>query len=474
MKNSPSSILLLGDLFCKEERKLAQLDVLRKKCEMLGLEPEKTRNRVNKETGERYKESTVDSCKAALQQYYIKKYREEGTLNPFVERILQFPPMLAAQMKTLKESEIPILWDENNEWIATEKIDGNRMRYCYNKDYGVEYFSRNLSEGQDGDYLPIRYSNKLTIPRPEMEALSAMGIFDFIIDAELVPYFDTIRSFPNRKKINGVWTDVMEVPIADTQLNFTTSVLGALDDLSHRMQETNPMKLMAFDLISFNGEDLTKLPLKDRLNKLKALLTILKNYGVGDRIQLVKGTTTEKVKFYQDIVSRGGEGCVLKDLIAPYMSGKRDKVWVKAKRSVSGSFLEEKAGDTIDAFVIGYKRGNEGTNIENYVGALDFGIYLLDDEGNYIMDDMGITPLVHHIATISGLTLEEREQMTEIGPDKLPRLKKEWYNRVAEIDGQDVSSKNLRLSHALLKRWRIDKNASDCDIKKSTLESLIL
>ena len=166
---------------------MAQLEVLRKKCEMLGLEPEKTRNREDRETGERYKESTVDSCKAALQQYYIKKYRDEGTLNPFVERILQFPPMLAAQMKTLKESEIPILWNENNEWIATEKIDGNRMRYCYNKDYGVEYFSRNLSEGQDGDYLPIRYSNKLTIPRPEMEALSAMGIFDFIIDAELVP-----------------------------------------------------------------------------------------------------------------------------------------------------------------------------------------------------------------------------------------------------------------------------------------------
>lgn len=452
---------------------MAQLDLLRKKCEKLGIEPEKTRNRVNKETGERYKESTVDSCIVALQKYYIEKYRSEGTLNPFVERILEFKPMLAAQMKTLKEEEIPILWEKNNNWIATEKIDGNRMRYCYNENYGVEYFSRNLSEGQDGDYLPLRYSSKLTIPRPDIEELKALDIHDFIIDAELVPYFDTIREFPNKKKINGVWTEVMEVPVADTQLNFTTSVLGALEDLSHRMQETNPMKLMAFDIISLNGEDLTQKSLKERLLLLGKIVTRVRNAGVGDKLQLVKGTVNDKTKFYQDIVSKGGEGCVLKDLTKEYFPGKRDKSWIKAKRSVSGSILEEKAGDTIDAFIIGYKRGNEGTSFENYVGAIDFGLYLLDEEGNYFTDDIGM-PLIHHIATISGLTLEEREQMTEIGPDGKPRLKKSWYNKVAEIDGQDVSSKNLRLSHALIKRWRMDKNADECSIKKSFIESLIL
>lgn len=344
---------------------MAQLENLRKKCEILGIEPEKTRNRVNKETGERYKESTIDSCILALQNYFINKYKKEGTLNPFVERILEFKPMLAAQMKAIKEENQPELWEDNNQWYATEKIDGNRMRYCYNENYGVEYFSRNLSEGQDGDYLPLRYSNKITIPRPNLEALKQSGIHDFIIDCELVPYYDTIREFPNLRKIDGVMKEVMELPIADTGLSLTTSVLGALDDLSHRIQETNPMKLMAFDIISLNGEDLTKQPLIDRLKELARVATIIRMNGVGDRLQLVKGAKTDKIKFYQDIVSKGGEGCVIKDLSSPYV-GKREKTWVKAKRSVSGSILEEQAGDTIDAFIIGYKPGNKGTNIHGF------------------------------------------------------------------------------------------------------------
>lgn len=451
---------------------MAQLENLRKKCEILGLVPPTSRNRVNHETGERYKESTIDDCIKTLQQYHIEKYRKEGTLNPFVERILEFKPMLAAQMKAIKEENQKELWDDNNQWYATEKIDGNRMRYCYNENYGVEYFSRNLSEGQDGDYLPLRYSNKITIPRPNLEALKQAGIHDFIIDCELVPYYDTIREFPNLRKIDGVMKEVMELPIADTGLSLTTSVLGALDDLSHRIQETNPMKLMAFDIISLNGEDLTKQPLIDRLKELARVATIIRMNGVGDRLQLVKGAKVNKIQFYSDIVSKGGEGCVIKDLNSPYV-GRREKTWVKAKRSVSGSILEEQAGDTIDAFIIGYKPGNKGTNIEQYVGALDFGIYLLDDEGNYIVDDMGM-PVIHHVATVSGLTLEERQAMTEPGQDGLPTLKVSYYNKVAEIDGQDVSSRNLRLSHSLIKRWRPDKNAEDCQIKKSFLESLVL
>lgn len=451
---------------------MAQLDNLRKKCKVLGLEPEKSRNRVDKETKVRYKESTIDDCIVALQNYYIKKYEDEGILNPFVKRILKFKPMLACQMKGIKPEVQKELWVSNNKWIATEKIDGNRMRYCYNENYGVEYFSRNLSEGVDGDYLPIRYSSKLTIPHPEIKALHNLGIYDFIIDTELVPYFDHINEFTNVRKINGEYKEVLEMPVADTGLSLTTSVLGALDDLSHRIQETNPMKMMAFDIISLNGEDLTQLPLIERLKKLGKVMAILRANGLGDRLQMVKGTVVDKQQFYQSIVSRGGEGCVIKDLNSVYV-GKREKTWVKAKRSVSNSILEKSSGDTIDAFIIGYKRGNEGTSIENYIGALDFGIYLMDDEDNYIADDLGM-PVIHHIATVAGLTLEERQLMTELDANGVPRLKKEFYNKVAEIDGQDVSSKNLRLAHSLIKRWRPDKNAVDCQIRKSFLESLIL
>ena len=104
---------------------MAQLDLLRKKCENLGLEPEQTRNRVEKDAEgkviRRYKESTIDSCKEALQNYYIEKYRVEGTLNPFVERILKFKPMLASQMKTIKEDVLSRNIEEE------EKIDFSNL-----------------------------------------------------------------------------------------------------------------------------------------------------------------------------------------------------------------------------------------------------------------------------------------------------------------------------------------------------------
>ena len=451
---------------------MAQLDNLRKKCEVLGIEPEKSRNRVNHETGERYKESTIDDCIKALQNYYINKYKAEGTLNPFVENILNHKPMLAAQMKGIKEDVQRNLWMDNNEWYATEKIDGNRMRYCYNESYGVEYFSRNLSEGVEGDYLPLRYSDRLTIPKPDRIELMSKDIHSFIIDCELVPFYDNIRQFTNVRKVNGQWVEVLEYPVADTGLSLTTSVLGALPELSHRIQETNPMKLMAFDIIELNGKDLSDEPLLKRLQILAEIVAKVRLAGVGDKIQLVRGARSNKTKFYQDIISRGGEGCVIKDLTSVYV-GKREKTWVKAKRSVTGSLLEENMGDNIDAFIIGYKPGNKGTNIENYIGALDFGIYLLDDEGNYIVDDRGM-PVIHHIATVSGLTLEERQAMTDYDNEGNPKLKIAYYNKVAEIDGQDVSSKNYRLSHSLIKRWRPDKNADDCLIKKSFLESLVL
>ena len=451
---------------------MARRDTLIEKCKMLGLTPETSRNRVNKETGEKYQESTIDDCIKALQDYYINVYETNGTLNPFVKLILKHPPMLAAQMKTIKEENRPELWKPNNQWIATEKIDGNRIRYCYNENYGVEYFSRNLSDGLEGDYLPIAYSDIITIPHPQKEILAAAGIHSFIIDGELVPFYDDIRQFKNIRRMNGQTIEVMEYPVADTQLNLTTSILGALSDLAHRMQETNPLKIMAFDVIMINGEDLSNKPLRVRLANLMNLLNILRTTSVSNRVQLVKQELVAKEQFYQNIINAGGEGCVLKDLNSLY-TGKRDGNWIKAKRTVSGSFLEKESGDTIDAFVIGFKEGNKDTNLEGLIGALDFGTYLLDDEDNYITDDLGM-PIIHHIATISGLTLEERTNMTEITLDGRVTLKTSYYNRVAEIDGQDISSKNYRLAHAVIKRWRPDRSSDTCMMKESFMKSLIL
>jgi ATP-dependent DNA ligase len=441
---------------------MARRDELLEQCKELGVEPEKSRNRVDKETKQKYKESTVKDCEKAIQQYYIKKYTEESRLNPLVLDILNIDsPMLALQSKDKKLDSIrDSLWEDNNNYVFQEKIDGCRCMLCYHKDHGWDFYSRNLSVS---DCLPISYRTKLLVPPMDNNILQQYGIESFIIDTELVPLYNQINTMADGTEL-----------VAETQLNLVTSILGSLDDLSHKMQETNPLKFIAFDIIKLNNNWLVDLPLSERNKFLEKMFILTKQAGLGDRISLVPSTMTNKEQFYNNIISVGGEGVVAKDLNSKYDTlGKRAGEWIKLKRTVSQSLLMEEVGDTIDAFITGYKLGNEGTNRENQVSAFEFSIYLTDDNNEYLLDETG-NPIVHHIATMSGLTDELRQIATKYDAEGKAILNPIFMGKVAEIDGQDISSKNYRFAHAVFKGWRPDRSAESCKMQKSILERLVL
>jgi hypothetical protein len=104
---------------------MSRRNELLERCIELGLEPEKSRNRIDKDTGNKYKESTVKDCQKAIQSYFIEKYKSEGTLSPFIEDIMKMDsPMLALQSKDKKLDSIrDEIWKDNNKWIFQEKID---------------------------------------------------------------------------------------------------------------------------------------------------------------------------------------------------------------------------------------------------------------------------------------------------------------------------------------------------------------
>lgn len=441
---------------------MARREELLDKCKDLGVEPEKSRNRINKDTGERYQESTVLDCEKAIQKYYLDLYEREGHLNPFIKSILKLDsPMLALQIKDKKLDKIrDLIWENNNKYMFQEKIDGCRCMFCYDKNFGNDYYSRNKSVT---DCLPISYKTKLLMPEINQNVLNNFGINNFIIDSELIPLHKSIENM-----LDGTET------VADTQLNLVTSILGSLDDLSHKLQETNPLKFMAFDLIKLNDEWLIDLPLVERYKKLIKILSIIKSAGLNDRIEPIRTTMINKEQFYNHILAEGGEGCVVKDLTSKYdILGKRAGEWIKVKRTVSQSILEEKTGDTIDVFVTGFKEGTHGTSNEGLVGALEFSTYLTDDNDNLITDETG-NPIIHHIATISGITNELRFAISEIDEFGQVKLKNEIYGKVATIDGQDISSRNKRFSHATFQGWRPDRSAESCKFRESYLNSLIL
>ena len=454
---------------------MARREELIKQCEDLNIANiKKSRRRKDKDTGEYYYESTVEDLEEAVQNYYLNKYEQEGTLNPFVKDILTINgPMLALQSKDKKLDKIrDIIWEDNNNWLFQEKIDGCRCLICWDKDKGFDFFSRNKSIT---DSLPISYGTKILTPTIIPEILINAKIYNFIIDTEVVPYYNVVNPMSDGTEL-----------VAETPQNLTTSILGSLDDLSHKMQETNPLKFMIFDVLKLNdewlidklgenGKDEVKgMTLKDRYKIVLNIYKYLSLAGFKDKIRLISSTMTNKQAFYDQIINEGGEGVVAKDLNSGYEPwSKRRGDWIKLKRTVSQSLLAEKTGDTLDAFVTRFKEGNPGTANEGLVGALEFSIYLTDDENNYILDENG-NPIIHHIATISGIT-DELRKMISIKDENgnvamLPRI----YGCVAEIDGQDISSKNQRFSHAVFKRWRPDRSAETCKLRQKILESLIL
>lgn len=457
---------------------MARKDELIKQCADLNITNiKKSRRRKNKETGEYYFEPTIEDLEEAVQKYYLNKYGQEGKLNQFVEDILHITsPMLALQSKDKKLDNIrDIVWKDcdfntSHGWIFQEKIDGCRCLLCWDKNKGFDFFSRNKSIT---DCLPISYGTKLLVPDIYKEILINYGIDNFIVDTEIVPYYNTVNPMRDGTPLT-----------AETPQNLTTSILGSLDELSHKMQETNPLKFMIFDVLKLNdnwlidilieNKEKTGPVFRERYKSVIKIYKALSDAGFKDRIQLISSTTNNKQAFYEQILNEGGEGVVAKDLDSGYEPwGKRRGEWIKLKRTVSQSLLIEKTGDTVDAFVTGFKEGNLGTSNEGLVGALEFSIYLTDDENNYILDDTG-NPIVHHIATISGMT-DELRKMISIKDENgnvalLPRV----YGSVAEIDGQDISSKNQRFAHAIFKGWRPDRSAESCKMRKSTLDNLIL
>ena len=433
-----------------------KLSELKYECDLLGLKPIPTRNRVNKETGERYLDFSKDDYVNALQSYYIDEYKKQGIYHKSLDWILNIDsPMLALQIKNKPADIQEEIWNNKDKWLAEEKIDGSRQVLCWFKeDKCLDAYSRNTSVS---DYLPINYGPKLY---DSVNMNSFIDIPDFVIDGELVLKNNTII------KDNSV-----EI-IADTPLNMVAAILSADYELSKKFQVLNPVKLIAFDILMYDDKDLTGLPLRERKKYLQLVFDRIKSFINIELVSNSNGLSTRD--FYNQIVSVGGEGLVVKDLDSLYdTKGKRAGEWVKIKRSVTGSLLEQNYGDTFDCFVIGFNEGQKGTKNEGLVGSLNFGIYLLDENNKVILDERGI-PQIHHICTVGGLPDKLREAITVKDFNGNVQLRPDIYAKVATVDGQDVSDKNMRLAHARLIQWRVDKSADQCTIRKDFLERLVL
>lgn len=133
------------------------------------------------------------------------------------------------------------------------------------------------------------------------------------------------------------------------------------------MSSSLPLKLLAFDVLYIDDEDVTGLPYEQRHKRLGKLIK------EGPRIQLIEqlmvSEPREIDKFFMSKIEAGLEGIMAKRLDSTYVAGARNFNWMKFKRAYQGHLR-----DTVDVVVIGYLRGR-GQRAKFGIGALLCAVY---------------------------------------------------------------------------------------------------
>lgn len=340
---------------------------------------------------------------------------------------LQIRPMKAFRFdKLTTEQKAEVLADDNN-WVAEEKMNGFRLIISYVPDHmrslvpdQFRFYGGNLSTVT---CLPIDYTNHILLSKPIR--MPEEYIWPLLIDCE-VTCNDMVMT-----QDGLLTTDTREAVAA---------ILGCSAGEA-MMHQADGAKLIfsGFNIISPEG---FPLPYAKQQNGLTTIAYCNKDNPHFEHLQPVK---KDKLKFVQRLWKLGGEGAVFKNTEKEYVSGGRQRdVAVKLKRTMSGDI-----GDYIDAFISSYVLTKEHSK-ENLIGGIVLSVWLNGE--------------LHEIATISNMPDELREKMTFSGADGVPKINPVYMDRVLEIDGQELSTRNTKLMHAVVRDWnfRIDKDSSDC------------
>ncbi|MBI2600366.1 ATP-dependent DNA ligase [Candidatus Daviesbacteria bacterium] len=138
------------------------------------------------------------------------------------------------------------------------------------------------------------------------------------------------------------------------------------------MAKSLPLKAFVFDVMYLDGKPLMDLELIERMEQLKKVLQ-------GDEILIpqpgeVVDNEERLNELFNDALTKGLEGVVVKRPDSKYEAGARNFNWVKLKRHSAGELK-----DTIDCVILGYIFGR-GKRAEFGAGALLVGVYDKDKD----------------------------------------------------------------------------------------------
>ena len=195
-------------------------------------------------------------------------------------------PMLAASAPNVEaavpKSSLPALVDA--------KLDGIRVQ-VHRDGETIRLYTRSLDE--------------ITDRLPEVvEAVRSLPVSRLVLDGEVVGMGPTGRPLPFQV--------------------ISSRTASSVDVAAGRV--ATPLSLFAFDLLHVDGRDLLDEPLAVRSQVMAEMLPPELLVP-----RLVANSPEEIGEFFTDVVGRGFEGVVVKNLAAPYAAGRRDSGWIKLK-----------------------------------------------------------------------------------------------------------------------------------------------
>ena len=396
----------------------------------------------------------------------IQRYGSIDKVPEHLNLILQLKsPMLAGRIDSFKPDQQEEVWG-SSEWMFEHKLNGVRCIVVNSGDGILHLYSRHNGTN---DFLPIEMTENVMLPAGFDGSKISKS---FIIDTEITsdnPQICTIVG-------NDVGVETA------TQLQAVTAILGSLPEKAIQIQRNNNLSLVfnIFDCLYYDGQWIMNETLQDRRMIMEGIIYELERLHFNAR--RVPSTVKDKKRFVQNLLNLGFEGAVAKRVSGIYIpdTTRNFKGWVKIKRSLKSSLASQEFdvdaalngmggldfgddnpftfGDSIDVFVSGFEPGSKGSSFEKLVGSVTVSAYVKRFDGSLEETELG---------KFSGITLEERQNMTMLIDGK-PVLKPEYYQRVVEIDAQQITAHG-RFQHCVFKRWRFDKTYDQCIISEEFL-----
>lgn len=220
-------------------------------------------------------------------------------------------------------------------WKCWDKVNENDSPSLFDTSEGddrVRLFSRNLED--------------MTDMFPDVVAAARdLDVDSAVFDSEIIGYNEDTGEF---------------VPFQETMKRKRKYGIAAAS-------ERVPVKAFVFDVIYLDGKSLLRETNERRLGMLSDILDT-KGLLVMSSSHIVKSANRLQ-RLFDEYVSEGLEGVIVKDPDSSYRPGSRVYEWIKLKRASQGHLA-----DTVDVVILGYYFGR-GRQADMGIGALLGGIY---------------------------------------------------------------------------------------------------